>query len=144
MDALRPQATFLQPRPLEEEKKMVELTEGWGFCQTDSVDGQWDRDEGDVGPMASTLGGEEVRTARTVGKSGQVQSLQVSGQGRRVERELGPKGERLGLSFGRWRYWATCSQGGQGTSPNREGAGSRVPSGCSQLLCGSIRHEGRT
>lgn len=48
------------------------------------MDGQWDRDKEDVGLMASTPGGEEVRTAGTVGRSGQVQSLQVSGQGRRV------------------------------------------------------------
>lgn len=54
---------------------------GLGFCRIDSVDGQWDRDEGDIGLMASTLGGEEVRTAWTAGKSGQVRSLQVSGQG---------------------------------------------------------------
>lgn len=46
------------------------IDRGLGFCQTDSADGQWDRDEGDVGLMACTPGGEEVRTARTVGKSG--------------------------------------------------------------------------
>lgn len=32
MDTLRPWAAFLQPRALEEEQKMVGLTQGWGFA----------------------------------------------------------------------------------------------------------------
>lgn len=45
------------------------IDRGLWFCQTDSADGQGDGDEGDVGLMACTPGGEEVRTARTVAGS---------------------------------------------------------------------------